>query len=58
MGRLRVTMTVEYDLNPKDYNVTTMEEAAAEERQALQNDLLGTLAWLDGDESITVEVVD
>jgi hypothetical protein len=60
MGRLRVSLVIEYEVNPADYGVETMEEAAAEERKALDADLIGTIAIL-GDESetdkLTVEVV-
>lgn len=57
MGRLRITYSVEYEVNPADYLCDTMEEAAAEEREALESDLIGVLATVEGDEKLTVEVV-
>jgi hypothetical protein len=60
MGKLRMTLILEYEVNPADYGVTTMEEAAAEDRAAFDNDPIGTLANL-GDEAtneiFTVEVI-
>lgn len=57
MGRIRITYSVEYEVNPADYLCDTMEEAAEEERQALDNDLIGVLASVEGDETLNVEVV-
>lgn len=59
MSKLRITAVVEYDVNPQDYDVTTIEEAAEEERAALKQDPLGTIVWLfDESTTYTVEVVE
>lgn len=59
MGKLRVTAVVEYEINPEDYGVETMEQAAGEERVALKADAIGTLSWLlDDSAKFTVEVVE
>lgn len=60
MSKLRVTYIVEYEVDPVDYGVETMEQAAEEERAALNSDFAGTLLNLsenDGYDSLTVEVV-
>jgi hypothetical protein len=57
MGTLRVTVVAEYDVNPDDYSVETMEQAADEEREALNQDLLGTLSFIGDDLIVKVEVV-
>lgn len=58
MGKLRITAVIEYEIDPVDYGVETMEQAAEEERTALDNDLIGTLAWVGDEAKIAVEVVD
>lgn len=60
MGKLRVTLVIEYEVDPVNYGVTTMEEAAEQERGALENDAIGTIAFLGdlGEDTITVEVVE
>jgi hypothetical protein len=58
MATLRITVVAEYEVDPAMYGVETPEQAAAEEREALENDWLGTLAFVGGDDiKTTVEVV-
>ena len=58
MGRLRVTLTIEYEIEPRDYGVETMEEAAEEERKALDADLIGTIAMLSDDDEDILSLVE
>lgn len=47
MGKLRFTYTVEYPVDPRNYGVDTVEEAAEEDRVSFHNDFFGTLATVD-----------